>query len=339
MRKTAGIIAFLPGVLSAFSILIAPVARAERLHERAAADFTHKKSSATSALAYNGQIDFTPAEINAHQNGVSSLIATTMSSMKTQIDLEKSAFAQCGMGVMYGYASPFSKLSSVQRQSYIAKNAKCATPPKVSDVGVTSCEIFANRFLAKGFSSIGQADVYKRINSYLNANDRDGLALIVALRKLGWKVLYWNTDTKTMPPLPADRHVTGVNPDDHLFDQNQAIKKHLYHGIAVDGLLTDFSPNPGSHTIKDESILSKFKNVPYFVGVSHAGFHVWSGSYGIVTESHSYYDPADEENIQIGEFEPQHASPTCRHLIIAGKPQTHCYYSGVIAIPPGPWVW
>lgn len=312
------------------------VARAERLHRKPAVDFS---KSDVSALAFNGTIDFAPAEVAKHQANLGQLIRANNEAMQDQIDLENSWFNSCNMGVMYGYVSPYAKMTAAQRQAYVAKNAKCAKPPPLKDVGVTSCEIFTNKFLSKGFAAVGQADVYKRINAFLNANDRDGLALVFALRKLGWKTLYWNTDIHTMPPLPKDRSLVGVTPDDHLYDMKIALTKKYYHGITIDGFLTDFSPNPGSKTVKDDSVMAKLRKVPYVVGISHAGFHVWSASYGTVTESHSFFDPADRRNIQIGEFEPQHASPTCRELVINGKNQTYCYYSGVIAVPPGPWNW
>ena len=315
--------------LSTFGLLSLSVSSsyAERLHDYAF----------LTGLAE--QIDFTPTEISQHQSGLATLIATTNAATQMQVDLERSWFDRCHMGVMYGYVSPYSKMTSSQRQTYIAANAKCSVPPSLTDVGVTSCEMFTNKFLAKGFASIGQLDVFKRINTFLNANDRDGLALVFALRKLGWKTLYWNTDVHTAPPLPKNRAIVGVTPADHFSDTKIALNRHVYHGIGIDGYLIDFSPNPGSSTIKDDSVLSKLRKVPYFVGISHAGFHVWSGSYGTVTESHSFFDPADKRNIQVGVFEPQHASPTCREVLVAGKAQTYCYYSGIIAVPPGPWAW
>lgn len=322
-----------------FTLCALNAANAERLHEKAFLDFASSPEGAVSARGFAGQIDFTPAEIAQHQNSLSTLIATTNAKMQGQIDLEKTWFDRCQMGVMYGYVSSYAKMTVNQRQTYLDANAKCTAPPTQKDIGVTSCEMFTNKFLAKGFASIGQVDVYKRINTFLNANDRDGLALVYALRKLGWKTLYWNTDVQTVPPLPKDRSIVGVTLGDHRDDTRLALNRHVYHGIQIDGYLLNFSPNPGSRTMKDESVLSKLKKVPYIIGISHAGFHVWSGSYGLVTESHSFFDPVDKRNIQVGIFEPQHASPTCREVLIAGQPQTYCYYSGIIAVPPGPWGW
>lgn len=285
--------------------------------------------------SFQGSISFTAAEVQAHQAGLMQLIDVTLASTEAKKAEQADWFNRCGMGTMYGWLAPYSKLSSAARQAYIDQHATCSARPTLADVQVTSCENFTNKMLSKGFSAIGTAASYKKINTFLNANDRDGLALVYALRLLGWKTLYWNTDIGTAPPLPKDRSYVGATPDDHVYDQKIAYAKHTYHGIQIDGYLVNFSPNPGSSTPQDLSMMNRLKQVPYFVGISHAGFHVWNGSYGEITESHSFFDPIDRKNIQVGEFNPPHASPTCRE--IAGK----CwgYYSGILAVPPGPWMW
>lgn len=283
------------------------------------------------ASSFAGSCDFTAREISAHQKGLSKLIAVTLSATEAKKREQADWFQRCGMGTMYGWLAPYSKLSSVQKQAYIDQHATCSARPALADVQVTSCENFTNKMLSQGFTAIGAASTYAKINSFLNANDRDGLALVFALRKLGWKAIYWNTDLKTTPPLPAVRSWVGVTPEDHIFDQKIAMTKGVYHGIQIDGFLTNFSPNPGSATVREDDVMKRLREVPYFIGISHAGFHVWHGSFGEVTESHSFFDPADQRNIQTGVFDPATASPTCR--VIGGS----CwgYYSGILAVPPG----
>jgi len=287
------------------------------------------------ATSFQGSISFTNTEVRAHQAGLAKLIDVTLAATEAKKVEQADWFKRCGMGTMYGWLAPYSKLSSTARQAYIDEHATCSARPTLPDVQVTSCENFTNKMLSKGFSAIGTAATYKKINTYLNANDRDGLALVYALRLLGWKTLYWNTDIGSVPPLPKIRSYVGATPDDHVYDQKLAYAKHIYHGIPIDGFLVNFSPNPGSATPQDLSVMNRLKQVPYFVGISHAGFHVWNGSYGEITESHSFFDPDDRRNIQVGEFNPPNASPTCRE--IGGK----CwgYFSGILAVPPGPWLW
>lgn len=287
------------------------------------------------ADSYKGTIEFTPAEVKAHQAGLARLIAVTLEATEAKKREQADWFRNCGMGTMYGWLSPYSKLTPAARQAYIDKNATCSARPTLADVQVTSCENFTNKMISKGFSAIGTAATYKKINTFLNANDRDGLALVLALRKLGWKTLYWNNDIGSAPPLPSNRSYVGATPADHAYDQKIAYTKHTYHGIQLDGYLVNFSPNPGSATPRDDAGMAHLRKVPYFVGISHAGFHVWNGSYGEITESHSFFDPTDVRNIQVGDFNPPNASPTCRE--IAGK--CYGYFSGILAVPPGPWLW
>ncbi len=284
--------------------------------------------------SFKGSIAFTPQEVAQHRAGLKTLIATTLQATEAKKIEQADWFRKCGMGTMYGWLAPYSKMTPAQRQKYIDDHATCSQRPTVADVQVTSCENFTNKMLSKGFTAIGSADVYKKINRYLVANDRDGLALVYALRLLGWKTFYWNNDTGSTPPLPAQRSYVGATPNDHVYDQKLAYSKKMYHGVPIDGYLVNFSPNPGSPTRKDDSLMSQLKRVPYFVGISHAGFHVWNGSYGEITESHSFFDPDNKHNIEVGEFDPPNASPTCRE--IGGR----CwgYFSGVIAVPPGPWL-
>jgi len=286
-----------------------------------------------------GHFEATPAEVAKHQQGLATLMQTVTESTEEFRQVHLGWLRSCGIGLLYGYVSKYSTLSSEERQSFIKSHATCGTPPQVDDVRITSCEIFANRYLAKGFVATGQADVYKRIDRFLNDNGRDGLALTFALRKLGWKIVYWNTDVNQVPPLPSDRTLVGLTSDDHILDTRTALHKHVYYGVPIDSFMINFWPLPSGNTIKDEVALRALSRVPYYVGISHAGFHVWTGSYGNVTESHSFFDPNSDRNIQIGEFHPPLASPTGREVEYQGKKQMFYYYSGIIAVPPGPWLW
>lgn len=288
---------------------------------------------------FKGSISFSATEIRDHQFGLPALITTANKRTDEFRAVQNEWFEKCGIGLLYGYLSPYSKLTTAQRETYIKTNATCATPPKVTDIFVTSCEYFVNRYLKMGFDEIGQSLVYKRIDKFLTDNDRDGLALAFALRKLGWKILYWNVDTNATPPLPADRKIVGQNPADHRWSTNIALTKRDYYGVPIDANVVNFAPLKGSQTKKDISAYAKLSDVPYYVGISHAGFHVWQGSYGNVTESHSFWDPIDHRNIELGMFAPPYESPTGRTVEYEGKQQTFYYYSGIIAIPPGSWVW
>jgi hypothetical protein len=291
------------------------------------------------ASTFKGSIDFTNAEIREHNFGLPALITTANKRTDEFRAIQNAWIERCGIGLLYGYLSPYSKLTTAQREDYIKKNATCPTPPKVSDIYVTSCEYFVNKYLQKGFEEIDQAAVYKRINKFLNDNDRDGLALAFALRKLGWKIVYWNVDVNKTPPLPEDRKIVGQNPADHEWSTRIALTKKDYYGVPIDATMINFAPLKNSQTKRDSSSYARLSDVPYYIGISHAGFHVWQGSYGNVTESHSFWDPIDKHNIEVGMFNPPYESPTGRTVEYKGKQETFYYYAGIIAIPPGSWVW
>ncbi|MES2964368.1 MAG: hypothetical protein V4760_10785 [Bdellovibrionota bacterium] len=291
------------------------------------------------ASPFKGTIDFTVSEVQNHRFGLPALITTANKRTEEFHAIQTGWLDSCGIGLLYGYLSPYSKLTTAEREAYIKTNATCATPPKVGEVGVTSCEIFVTKYLQRGFEEISQASVYKRINKFLTDNDRDGLALAFALRKLGWKIVYWNTDANVTPPLPEDRKIMGQTPADHVWSTKLALNKREYYGVPIDAVMINFAPQKGSKTKKDTSAYARLADVPYYVGISHAGFHVWQGSYGNVTESHSFWDPTDRHNIEVGSFAPPLESPTGRTIEYQGKRQTFFYYAGIIAIPPGSWVW
>lgn len=288
---------------------------------------------------FKGTIDFTNSEVKEHHFGLPALITTANKRTDEFRAIQNGWFDSCGIGLLYGYLSPYSKLTATERAAYIKSNATCSTPPKVSEVGVTSCEMFVTKYLQRGFEETAQTAVYRRIDKFLTANDRDGLALAFALRKLGWKIVYWNTDTGVTPPLPEDRKIMGQNPADHVWATKLALSKREYYGVPIDATMINFAPQKGSPTKKDTSAYAHLNDVPYYVGISHAGFHVWQGSYGNVTESHSFWDPIDKHNIEVGMFNPPYESPTGRTVEYQGKQQTFYYYAGIIAIPPGSWVW
>ena len=67
------------------------------------------------------------------------------------------------------------------------------------------------------------------------------------------------------------------------------------------------------------------KQIPFFVGIAHAGYHVFPGTFGRVLEAHSTKKITDPKNLESAPFNP-----------LAGEgPTGGMYHSGLIAIPPG----
>lgn len=70
-----------------------------------------------------------------------------------------------------------------------------------------------------------------------------------------------------------------------------------------------------------------FKTVPFFVGIAHAGYHVFPGRRGDVIEAHSMREMIAKDNIEVAPFNP---------LVQGGAPRwtrSEKYRSGLIAVP------
>ena len=68
------------------------------------------------------------------------------------------------------------------------------------------------------------------------------------------------------------------------------------------------------------------KNIPFFVGIAHLGYHVFPRSYGQIIEGHSTRQLNDPQALETSPFNP---------LVKGGGPRGGPYKSGLIAIPPG----
>lgn len=183
--------------------------------------------------------------------------------------------------------------------------------------------------------------LWNKIQTHVIANGTQGDFLIRDLQTLGWKVMYWNPnpslnkvwDAEDPIVLKANKIVNWESPvkDElgrnlfnsgwgfHAYRYNSVMKKNDYVGVRVDDkeTLVNFG------TLVPE----KFKQAPFFVGIAHAGYHVFSGSYGQVIEAHSMRHLTSIDNLQRADFNP-----------LAGLApkwtQSEKYRSGIIAVPP-----
>tara|TARA_B110001454_G_C12723292_1_gene436289 strand:+ start:165 stop:1118 length:954 start_codon:yes stop_codon:yes gene_type:complete len=288
---------------------------------------------------FKGEISFTEAEIEFHKDHIQELISTTVQEQKEFTQKFKQVYDDCGVSLLFGFKSKFSKLNLTQKENFISKIAKCAAPPSAQDLMITSCEMHTHRFLGKGFVASNQVRVYEKLMAFYNANQRTGIALGYALKKLGWKVVYWNTDATQKHPTPSDVKKIGATPEDHIYSYYIANKYKTYYHVPVDYLMVNFNPSKNSSVVKNTTDLTDFYKVPYFIGVPHGGFHVFPGYHGWVNESHSPHEPNNPRNIEEGYFNPPYGSPKGLNSIVDGKPSKIYYYSGILLLPPGDWIW
>ena len=77
------------------------------------------------------------------------------------------------------------------------------------------------------------------------------------------------------------------------------------------------------------TVPAEFRNVPFFVGVAHTGYHVFPGFAGDIIEAHSTRRLDSIDNLERSAFNP---------LKAGGGPRwttTEKYRSGLVGIPPG----
>jgi len=204
----------------------------------------------------------------------------------------------------------------------------------------TSCVGMAMECLAMGFGRAGMAPTWDKIFTELKRDhngdgkgDFLGTELIAMLRMLGWKVYYWNpnpaqnaawdAEDQRLSPIPEEKRKNGakVNPvwGQHSAFYNQVMRKGSYYGITVD--------NAKSLVGFGDVAPKAFANVPFFVGVAHAGYHVFPGRRGEVIEAHSVREMNSIDNLEFSTFNP---------LGTGGGPKwtpKERYRSGIIAVP------
>jgi hypothetical protein len=176
--------------------------------------------------------------------------------------------------------------------------------------------------LAAGFEAPGDADLakaWKKTYDYTRLNDVDGSALLDALQKLGWEICYWNPSPQNNAKWDADdgnRKSRGY----HAWRYSTVTKNGMYWYNSVD----DKTWLVGFGT----TVPSDFRSVPFFVGIAHAGYHVFPGYKGDVIEAHSTRRLDSINNLEKNPFNP---------LASGGAPRwtsTEKYRSGLIGIPP-----
>ena len=119
---------------------------------------------------------------------------------------------------------------------------------------------------------------------------------------MGWKVLYWNSDTSSNESQDAaEQSAYPGNPEGvwgyHAYNYSTVINDGIYHNNRVDDAKT--LVNFGV------SVPASFKKAPYFVGSAHAGYHVFPGTYGNVVEGHGSREINDPQTIEKSPFNPQ----------------------------------
>lgn len=268
---------------------------------------------------YHGDISFSEQEIKYHAENIAPFAAEAEQCLKQDLNHHQEFFKKYGISAFYGETSDFAKLSERQKANFLKERK--LNPDLLDEITETSCIGLTLKCLERGLKAANQEEIFKKIKTFVFANNVDGTALQYGLSKLGWKTLYWNPDPSKNKTWDFEerlydpfnrKHFRGYHQDNYV----SAINHKRYFMSNVDDVtsLVGFGSN-------EPAIL---KSIPYFIATAHMGYHVFSGAYGIVTEGHSMRTITDETIIESAPFNPldAHGAPSGR------------YRSGMISIPP-----
>jgi hypothetical protein len=216
------------------------------------------------------------------------------------------------------------------RDKRIAQLRKFGKPEFLVDQQVsTACIVLAMQACERGFNATGMPNTWKKINTQLRVDQKlFGTDLQIMLQQLGWKIYYWNPDPSKNADWDADdKALNPLRPGrvwmpvwgGHVLRHASAVNRGVYHDSKVDNAtkLVGFKKTQPA----------AFKTVPFFVGIAHAGYHVFPGRRGDVVEAHSMREMIARDNIEVSPFNP---------LATGGGPRwtrSEKYRSGLIAVP------
>lgn len=303
-------------------------------------------SSTALAAGYKGELSFTPEEVEAHKAGIATISAGVARCLKGEQDRHNYFHERIGISAFYGDQSSFAQkkvdgmivattkeekraqLQAFGIEESLARQLIPDVPCRIEErkcnmLQPTSCIGLTNKCFKRGFEEAGQGETWKKLHSYVRANGVAGDALLDGLQKLGWKIYYWAPDTRSLARFDAEeREKYPGNPrgawGQHAAAYQSVTTRSRYVRNTVDDStsLVDF----GARTPE------LIRRAPLFVGIAHLGYHVFPGTYGMITEGHSARALSDGQTVESEPFNP---------LAVNGGPRGGPFRSGLIALPPG----
>lgn len=269
---------------------------------------------------------FTSAEIRKHRDTLDVFTDAAADFLDWIYDDHLKFYAKWGVSKYYGERKPEHKT----REKRIAQLRKFRKPEFLVDQQVsTACIVLAMQACERGFNATGMPNTWKKIHAQLKKDNKlFGTDLQIMLQQLGWKIHYWNPDPtqnaawdaedQALNPLKAGRVWMPVW-GGHALRYASAVNRGVYHDSTVDNV----TRMVGFKKIQPPS----FKTVPFFIGIAHAGYHVFPGRRGDVIEAHSMREMIAKDNIEFSAFNP---------LAQGGGPRwtrSEKYRSGLLAVP------
>jgi hypothetical protein len=269
---------------------------------------------------------FTLAEIRKHRDTLDVFTDAAADFLDWVFADHTAFYNKWGVSKYYGERKPEHRT----KERRMAQLRRFGKPQFLADQQVaTACIVLAMQACERGFNATGMPNTWKKIHTQLKIDQKlFGTDLQIMLQQLGWKIYYWNPDPSQNAAWDADDKAT--NPlragrvwmpvwGGHALRHTSAVTRGVYHDSTVDNAtkLVGFKKTqPPS-----------FKTVPFFVGIAHAGYHVFPGRRGDVIEAHSMREMIARDNIEVSAFNP---------LATGGGPRwtrSEKYRSGLIAVP------
>jgi hypothetical protein len=269
---------------------------------------------------------FTSAEISKHRASLDVFTDAASDFLDWMYADHLAFYNKWGVSKYYGNRKPEHKTRDLR----LRQLRKFGKPEFLADQQVsTACILLAMQAVERGFIATGMASTWKKINNQLKIDQKFyGTDLQIMLQQLGWKLHYWNPDPTQNAKWDAeDQAINPLKPGrkwmpvwgGHALRYASAINKGTYYDAKIDNV----TKLVGFGKVQPAS----FKNVPIYVGIAHAGYHVFPGRGGDVIEAHSMREMTAKDNLEISAFNP---------LATGGGPRwtrSEKYRSGVIAVP------
>jgi hypothetical protein len=271
---------------------------------------------------------FDESELRQHDAQIHQIAAVSADCLDWYYQDHLNFYSQWGISKYYGdrradYATKEGLLAALQ---FYNKPAELVT-----QLEPISCIGLAMKCLQRGFEAVGMAATWQKIYAEL-AKERKfyGTDLQKNLIRLGWKSYYWNPDPSQNTDWDIeDKKLTPLEPGREWMPvwggHEYRYKNHVLKGFYFerDLIVHDAVSLVGYKDVQP----AFFKDIPFFVGIAHAGYHVFPGRNGEVIEAHSKRDLDKIDNLEFSEFNPlkKGGGPRWTH--------TERYRSGIVVTP------
>jgi hypothetical protein len=269
---------------------------------------------------------FTADEKRRHKENLTDILQAGADYLDWVWADHKAFYDKWGVSKYYGNRKP-------EHRTYegrVAQLRKFGKPTFLADQQVaTACILLAMQALERGFNAVDMSSTWKKIHKVLKKDQKFyGTDLQIMLQQLGWKIYYWNPDPSKNARWDAeDQKLNPLTPGrkwmpvwgGHALRYRSATER----GVYLDSKVDNATALVGFGKTQPEAL----KPIRLFIGIAHAGYHVFPGRTGDVIEAHSMRSMIAEDNIEVAPFNP---------LATGGAPRwtrSEKYRSGLIAVP------